>query len=193
MVSVTLFINMDESFFKKLSPQEANEFLRQFLEVESRLIKETIKQCAAQGIKMDYSVKSILPFLRWVATKMRTTSKEPDPVAPEWLCNHPVYTKHLFDFDEPSGMLITRAGYYMGESFVRTFGNLRWGIGDEHERIKTSEKNMPVVTGFHVGTEMPPVLIVENILREHVSDPKSKRIKVCIETWCGQNEAPIKI
>jgi hypothetical protein len=125
---------------------------------------------------------------------VRAIKKKPDPVVPEWLRNHGVYTKSLFEFDEPSGIMIMRAGYYMGESFVRTFENLRWSIGDEHARIKTTDENMPVVTGFRLGTELPVVLVAE-ILLKHVASSRNKlkEVKECIEFWCADNQTPVKI
>jgi hypothetical protein len=182
MVSVIQFIDMDFDFFEKLTKNEANAFLRRFLEEESSNIKEIAKQCAADGLKMDYSIKSISPFMRWVVSRLTTVPLAPDPTVPEWLRNNDVYAKNLFDFDEPSGILVMRAGYYLGESFVRSHSGLHWGIGD----IETAEANMPVVTGFQYQLEMAPVLVADNLLARIISDPgKIGDIERAVESWNG--------
>lgn len=181
MVSVTQFISMNpEPFFEKLSPKGAHVFLQRFLEVESLHIKETAKRCAADGVKMDFSLKSIPPFMRWICAKLKTIQKEPDPSVPKWLRSNEVYAKNLFDFDEASGILVMRAGYYLGESFVRSFRSLRWGTGD----VRTADANMPVVAGFKHELEMPPIIVADNLLARLVVDPKTPRgAKKCVESW----------
>jgi hypothetical protein len=179
MVSAIQFINV-KGFFEKLSQDEARAFLERFLNLESSHIKETVKQCAAEGIIMDYSMKSIPPFLRWLLTKLKKIQKEPNRAVPKWLRNHEVYVKNLFDFDEPSGILVVRAGYYLGESFVRSHGSLRWGTGD----IEIAHANMPVVTGFENGMEMPPVIVADNLLATLSPGHKwTIEIKECLEAW----------
>jgi hypothetical protein len=71
----------------KLSKDEASAFLRWFLEEESSNIKKTAKQAAAEGVKPDYSIKSISPFMRWVLKKLITVPLKPDSAVPEWIRN----------------------------------------------------------------------------------------------------------
>lgn len=180
MASVIQFIDMEIDFFERLSPDEADAFLQRFLEVESSNITGIAKQCATDGIKMNYTIKSIPPFMRWVLKRLTTIRLEPDPAVPAWLRNHEVYVNNLFDFDGPSGILIMRAGYYLGESFIRSYRSLHWGTGD----IETVEANMPVVAGFQHQLEMAPVLIVDNILARIISNPKQVGdIERAVESW----------
>lgn len=173
---------MDFESFEKLSKAEGNVILHRFLEVESVHIKETARQCAAEGIKMDYSINSIAPFMRWVLARLTTVPLQPDPAIPDWLRNNEAYTTNLFDFDGPSGKLILRTGYYLGESFVRSHKSLRWGTGD----IETVEANMPVVAGFKYELEMAPVLVADNLMARIISDPeKIGDIERAVESWNG--------
>lgn len=172
MVSVTVSIDMDFEFFEKLSRAEANAFLKRFLDEESSNIKGTMKQCAAAGVKLDYSIKSISPFMRWVLKQLIVTPVEPDPEVPEWLRKNDSYTTRLFEFNESSKELVLQAAYYLGESFVRSHDTLHWGSGD----ITTAEGNMPVVIGFQHELELAPILVANNLLRRITAEPqKSSR------------------
>lgn len=142
-------------FFEQLSRDEAKAFLKRFLDEVSSNVKLTANICAAQGVRMDYSIKSISPFMRWVLKKLTQIPLEPDPSVPEWIRNTDSYSKHLFEFDFPSKQLVLQAAYYLGESFVRSHSTLRWGIGDK----TTAIGNMPVVIGFQKSREMAPILI----------------------------------
>lgn len=181
MVSVTpSTISMDIELFEKLSQNEAHAFLRRFLEVESSKINKTVKKCTAAGLRMDYSIKSISPFMRWVLRKLTAVSRESDPAVPEWIRNTASYTTRLFDFDGPSEELVLQAAYYLGESFIRSHSSLRWGTGD----INTFEANMPVVTGFQHDLELAPILIAENLLRRVTAEPKKiGDFQIAVESW----------
>lgn len=181
MVSVTRSTNMEIEFFKKLSQDEARILLRQFLEVESSIIITTVNRCAADGIKMDFSIKSIAPFMQWVLKKLIAIPQKADPAVPEWIRNTNSYATRLFDFDERSEKLVRQAAYYLGESFVRSYSSLRWGTGD----IRTFEANMPVVAGFSQhDMELAPILIAENLLRRVTAEPKKLGdFKKAVESW----------
>ena len=180
MVLVTQFIDMDYEFFEKLSKSEANAYFQLFLETESSKIKATIKKCAADGIKMDFSLKSLPPFIRWVLKRMVTIPLKPDPSAPEWIRSNEVYNKRLFEFDDASNELILEAAYYLGECFMRTHSSLTWDLGD----IKTAEGNMPVIAGFEHGLEMAPILVMSNLLRGVTAEPKKiGDIEIMVDSW----------
>lgn len=180
MVSVTRFINMDFEFFEKLSKKDADTFLRRFLEAESSNIKGTLKRCAADGIKTDFSIKSLSPFIRWILKRMGTIRLEPDPKVPQWIRNTDSYAKHLFEFNVRSKKLVLQTAYYLGESFVRSHSSLRWGTGD----IKTMEANMPVVAGFRYELEMAPILVTLNLLERVIAEPeKMGDIEIMINIW----------
>jgi hypothetical protein len=76
--------------------------------------------------------------------------------------------------------LVLQAAYYLGESFVRSHGTLRWGTGD----IKTYEANMPAVIGFQHDLELAPILIAENLLRRVTAEPKKVGdFQIAVESW----------
>lgn len=167
-------------YFEKLPKKQANAFLSRFLKVEAINIKETVKHCTADGIKMDFSINSLSPFLRWILKKLDTIPLSPDPAVPEFIRNTDSYTKHLFEFDTRSRELVLQAAYYLGESFVRTHRSLRWATGD----IKTAEANMPVVAGFRYELEMAPILVAENLLERIIAERyKIGDIEIMINEW----------
>ena len=172
---------MDFEFFEKLSRNEANAFLRRFLQVESSEIKKTLKECADEGIITDYSIKSISPLMRWVLKRLITAPLEPDPAVEDWIRNTDSYAKSLFEFDAPSSVLVMQTAYYLGESYVRNHRSLRWSTGDR----ETAEGNLPVVTGFQHDLELAPVLIAENLLRRVIAEPKKVGdFEKAVAYWC---------
>jgi hypothetical protein len=180
MVSGIPFIDMDIEFFEKLSKKQADAYLQTFLDTESSKINKTVKQCTAAGLRMDYSLKLISPFMRWVLKRLTAIPEEPDPTIPEWIRNTASYTSRLFEFNGPSEELILQAAYYFGESFVRSRSSLYWGTGD----IKTYEANMPVVIGFQHELELAPILIAENLLRRVTAEPKKiGDFQTAVESW----------
>ncbi len=158
---------MDFQFFESLSEKEAEDFLEQFLRLESQNCGALIERSRAQGLKLDYSVDSVPPFMIWVARDLRKFSIEPDGKLPDWIRNSESFTKYLFEFDDPSKTLILRIAYYIGASFVHQFPWLRWAIGNK----EFAQVNMPVVSGFIGGFEMPPILIAENLFARVAADP----------------------
>jgi hypothetical protein len=167
-------------FFQRLPQRDARAFLQRFLDVESSDIKQTLNQCAAEGIKADYSIKSISSFMKWVLKELRTVPLKPDPAMAEWIRNTGSYAKNLFEFDEPSRKFVMQAAYYLGESFVRSSSTLHWGTGS----MNTAEGNMPVVTGFKRGFELAPILIANNLLRRVAAAPKKNGdLEKAVEYW----------
>jgi hypothetical protein len=180
MVSAIQFIDMDFEFFEKLSKRKAHAFLQRFLKVESSNIKQTLAWCVADGIKTDYSTKSISPFMRWILKRLVTVPLKPDPAVPRWIRNTDSYAKSLFEFDESSRILTMQAAYYLGESFVKNHNTLRWDTGD----IKTAEGNTPVVVGFQHGLELGPILVADNLLRRVAAEPqKAADFEKAVEYW----------
>ena len=171
---------MQFEYFEQISQKDATALLQRFLEVESSRIHETAKLCAVDGIKMDFTIKSISPFMRWVLKKLTKIRKKPDPAVPAWIRNTETYAKNLFEFDEQSGKLILRAAYYYGESFVRSYDSLRWGTGD----LKTALGNMPVVAGFQHELEMAPILVADNLFSRITREPdKIGDIQISVAYW----------
>lgn len=167
-------------FFESLSHEEAKTFLDRFLEVESVRINEVLEQCSSEGVRATLGVDSVVPFMRWIATKLKTGPVAPDMHLPMWIRKTDSYAQNLFEFDEVSKILTLRAAYFLGESFVKSFRNLHWTIGNS----ETAEANMPVVAGFQSGLEMAPLLIAENLLRRVIAEPsKQSDIDKAVDFW----------
>jgi hypothetical protein len=173
-------MNCDPDFFEKLSLDEAKALLSRFRELESSKIEEMRKQIAFEGFELNFSIQSVAPCIRWTSARLETFPREPDPRLPLWIRNTDSYRNNLFEFDEPSKSLTLRAAYYLGESFVRSHGNLRWGTGN----LDYAYANMPVIAGFRSGHELAPAVVTDNLLREVVRDPsKLPEIESTIELW----------
>lgn len=171
---------MNFEFFAELSTDEAREYLDRFLHLESQSIGGLFAECSKDGVVSDYSLRSVAPLLRWVATKLTVIPTSPDERLPEWIRNTDSYANNLFEFEEPSKLLLLRAAFYLGESFVRSFRTLRWTIGN----TEYAQAKMPVVSGFQKGLEMAPILIIENLFGRVVADPtKVGDIDRAIEYW----------
>jgi hypothetical protein len=167
-------------FFESLSREEARAFFDQFLEVESAHVKEVLRQCSCEGVRADFGIDSVAPFMRWVAAKLKTVPTTPDTQLPAWIRETDSYARNLFEFDDLSKLLTLRAAYFLGESFVRSFRGLHWTVGNR----ETAEANMPVVAGFQSDLEMAPILITENLLRRVIAEPsKQLDIDKAIDYW----------
>lgn len=143
--------------FEAMTPQEAREYLRGFLETESVALEAQRAGAEQSGVSMDFTVASLPSILRWIMGKVRIMRVPVPASEPDWIQEW--HKSGLIDFDEESKYWILRGAYYLGECFVRSYPSLRWGTGDP----QYIEKNMPVVIGFRSGTEMAPMMIVENL------------------------------
>jgi hypothetical protein len=171
---------MKFDFFEKLSSEEAQQFLERFRTVEAERMPALIRQCADQNLACDYSLESVAPLLRWLAQRLTVISSTADTQLPEWIRSTETYTKNLFEFDAPSKILILRAAYYLGESFVESAHGLHWSCGNR----ETALANMPVVVGFRGGLEMAPLLVVENLFGRVVSNSsKLPDIDRAVDYW----------
>ena len=171
---------MDFQFFESLSPAEAEEFLNNFLNTERKAIGEMIDAARAEGVQADLTVTSVAQVLKWVLRKVRTIPRLPDEKVPSWIRETDSYSQSLFDFDEPSRILILRAAYYLGVCFVNYSERLRWSVGD----AKTAHQNMPVVTGFSFHLELAPMMIVENLFSRIIRGAAGdEAIDVAIKHW----------
>lgn len=171
---------MDWKFFESLSKLEAKRFLENFLAVESENTKHLIKQSQIDGLKVDFSIDSIEPLFKWVINRVDTIERDPDETLPEWIRKSTSYLENLFDFNEPSKILIMRIAFYLGEVFVRKYGTLSWSTGNRESAVQ----NMPVVTGFKHRIEMAPILVSENTISRIVVNPeKTSEIAMMIDSW----------
>jgi hypothetical protein len=172
---------MDFEFFESLSPGEAREHLRVFLEVGGAASESLVRAAAREGVRADFTIESIADVLAWIASQLSTVPGEPTGDIPWWIRGTESYKAGLFDFDEPSRILVLRGSYYLGESFVRSYPRrLSWNTGDRD----TITQNMPVVAGFLGRVELAPMMVTENLMRDAAAGAKRKDdIATVIGKW----------
>ncbi len=173
---------MDLNFFKALSRDDAKNFLENFLEVEESAITEVVAAARANGMEMDFTLSSIPSVLCWMAKQVATVPQTPDLTLPTWIRQTASYARGLYDFDEPSKVIVLRASYYLGETFVRYYPTLAWTVG----RRRTAVQSMPVVTGFSHKIEMAAMMVAENIFRDLIEGQgDSKMIEGVVAHWAS--------
>ncbi|HVT29743.1 MAG TPA: hypothetical protein VHE81_17125, partial [Lacipirellulaceae bacterium] len=158
---------MAKRTFDNLSAKEAQTVLSEFLEDGRANIDIVIAHANRAGVRCDYTIESLEPFLHWARSEMHTLAKNPDVSVPEFIRSTEDYQRGLFDFDDRSKNLLCFSAYYFGECFVRNFAQLRWAAGN----IEYAEANMPVVTGFLHDHELAPVWVLNNIFRRIIKQP----------------------
>jgi hypothetical protein len=156
---------MNFAFFENLTVQEAREYLDRFRALGNDVLPDLISAAEVDGVVADLSVASIEGVVGWVARQAVTFPLAPAPALPEWIRASDTYEANLFDFDEPSKVLILRLAFYLGESFARTYPQLSWGVG----RKDTAPQGQPVITRFLHGMEMPVLLVAENLVARAAS------------------------
>lgn len=157
---------MDFAFFESLTPHDAQAFLDRYLEVEGEATRGMIPSAQEEGVVMDFSVSSVSAFLKWILRKVQTVPTDADETLPAWIRESESYKRGLIEFEEKSKPLVMRASYYLGESFVRQYCSLSWGVGEP----ETVEHNMPVVAGFRSDLEMAPIMVTENLFLRILGD-----------------------
>lgn len=175
---------MDFAFFEGLTRDEGREFLETFLRVEGAAVRDMLTAAEKEGgIRGDFTVESISPILRWAIQKLQPVLRAPDPTLPAWIREGDSYARGLLGLDEPSKILTLRCAFYLGESFVRSYAELEWGVGDP----ETAEQNQPVVTGFADGIEMSPMLVCQNLfLRVAVDGASPEQIDRAVAFWSAR-------
>lgn len=174
---------MNFEFFQLLSRKEAEIFFNNYIEIEKTAISELIIDVSKSGIKADFSMSSLPDVLSFIFKKIKTVPKDIDETLPAWITECDTYIGNLFDFDEPSKILILRAAYYFGECFTKFSDSLSWSIGDRD----TALQNMPVITGFDYKMELPPLLVIENTFGSVVSEKTTEdEFKKVIDTWISK-------
>ena len=169
---------MNFDFFDAMTPEEAKEHLQGFLATESAAIDQLAPAAQKAYVMLDYSLTSLTPFLRWLMTGVSVV-RVPVPISePSWI--REAHSEGLIDFEESSKYLVLRGGFYMGETFIRSFPSLRWATGNP----QYIEKNMPVVTGFGDEVEMAPVMIVENLFTRILGQSGSVTdLDIAVRSW----------
>jgi len=170
---------MNFIYFENLSLRDADLFLNNFLEEESKGFNKIIPDLIKNGITVDYSYESIKPIIISEIKKIKTTKEKQDECLPSWITETESYRKGLYSFDETSKILILRISYYLGQCFVKNNKTLSWNIGNS----ATAEKNMPVIKGFKKKMELAPIMICENLFCRLIEGTDSSTIDTVISTW----------
>ena len=171
---------MKVDLFQSMTSDEATDYLGEFLAFGQnrglRLIEENLRFTT----DLDFNIDSLAGILISLVPLLETVPRSPEPVVPEFIRNSEVYKNGLFEFDEHSNNLLLAAAYYLGETFVRAFPQLKWGTGDTDYR----EGNMPVVEGFKFSKQLAPILVVENLFRRVVGESgTAESITMAIGAW----------
>lgn len=175
-------------FFDSLASADAENFLLEYLSIERRALEELRREVERDGLLADMTLPSIQPVFAWIAERLRTMPRDPDPTLPWWIREADSYRNSLFEFDQPSNVLIMRASFYYGEAFVRYSPALSWRIG----RRDTALKNMPVVDGFRHKLQLPPILIAENLFIDILNGSKGlDAVGQTVEAWRQKMDEPV--
>ena len=142
-----------------LTQDEARAVLERFLELGRSSFSHVEALTSAEGFTLDFTLASAARLIRAAAKQIKFGFKPLSDDTPQWIRDSPIHREGEVVFDEASCVWILRVGYYLGESFVRTFPVLKWNVG--HPDFAFC--NMPVVAGFLHKKELPPLVVTENI------------------------------
>lgn len=171
---------MKVHIFEAMKKEEAEEYLSEFLAFGRNKGMEILEENLHFTTNLDFRIETLPDILIALIPKLKTLPREPDHNVPEFIRNTEDYQKGLFDFDERSNHVVLAGAYYLGETFVRNFSQLKWTTGNTDFR----EGNMPVVNPFRRNLEMAPILIVENLFRRIVKDnSRFGDVRKAIEVW----------
>lgn len=171
---------MKFEFFDSMTSAEADNFLQEYVSTERQALEEVRRHVERSGVSVDMTLDSIEPVFGWIAARLRTLARDPDPSLPWWIRETESYQGGLLEFDEASNVLIMSASFYYGETFVHYSPTLSWGVG----RGDTALKNMPVVDGFSHRLQLPPILIAENLFIDILSGSKGlEAVGQTVATW----------
>jgi hypothetical protein len=168
---------MDYEFFHSLAPDEALALLNDFIESQGKSVERMKSTAATDGVALDYSSTSLANVLKWMMKGVRIRRLPVPPEEPDWI--RQAHRDGLIDFDDDSRSVILCAAYYLGESFARRPG-MRWATGD----AAYLHKNMPVVAGFHLDQELPPMVVIRNVFARVLGDgAPSTEIDSTLRAW----------
>lgn len=163
-----------------MSQREAREYLAQYLALERQGIEEMREQATHRGCHLDYSIASVAPVFRWLmggATFRRIPVPKEEP---EWIRQS--HDQGLVEFAEHTKVLILRASFYLGEAFVCSFATLSWDIG-QHGYM---EQNTPVIRGFGDRSQMPTLVVGENLFASVLADGNDHCLERAIAAWANK-------
>jgi hypothetical protein len=171
---------MDYQFFHSLTHDEGQMFLIRFRESERLGLESLRPEAAEEAVGFDYSLSTLPGALRWMVRKAHVRRVPLPMEEPAWI--RQAHPNGMIEFDDESKATILRAAYYLGECFARLPG-LRWTTGD----VEYLHKNMPVVAGFQLDDQMPPLVIVENLFAQILGDDAPEYdIDATVEVWIAK-------
>lgn len=169
---------MNFALFESMSVRDAQEHLQGFLATERCAMKDMVVAAEQAGIEMDYSLASLAPVLKWIASAIEIVRIPVPASEPEWI--REFHKDGLIEFTDESKYLVLRAAYYLGECFVESSPKLHWDVG----AADTIEKNMPVITGFRHEIQMATMMVCENVFGRIIGRGASdSHIDVMIDSW----------
>ena len=124
-------------------------------------------------------MESLLPVFRWVIDRLKTVPEKEDNSLPEWIRATESYKKGLYSFDGPSGVLILRFAYYLGESFIRCHTGLKWSMGNRSKM----QRNMPVISGFKSKMELPVLVVSKKMFASAIENKHTEGAATAITAW----------
>jgi hypothetical protein len=135
-----------------------------------------------QHLEVDrsYSLSTLPRYLEKVARNLKRIPVDEDPNVPAFIKETDDYKAGLFEFTPDSKQAIIVAAYYLGECFVRAFPHLNWAVGN----LDYASGNMPVVTGFGNGKELPVLMVLENLFARRMENPEINGVfSTAIDRW----------
>jgi hypothetical protein len=154
---------MDYEFFHSMTQDEAHACLNGFLNSEKQALEELKSDALNDGVNLDYSLSSLADVLKWLMKRVRVHRIPVPADEPHWI--RQAHHKGLIEFDDNSRVIILRAAYYLGECFAR-LPRMRWTTGN----AEYLQNNMPVVAGFRLNQELPPLVVIENVFARILGD-----------------------
>jgi hypothetical protein len=176
---------MNFAIFESMSQEEAAEHLAAFVGSERCALRAMEGAAAQAGAPLNYALASPPAVLKWFLSNVEAIRVPVPESEPPWV--REFHKDGFVDFPEQSKYMILRAGYYLGECFVRAEARLSWGTGDR----ESVERNMPVVSGFRGGSEMAPVMVCENVFARILDRRGSESdIDRMVGAWRGLMPTP---
>ncbi len=147
---------MDYEFFESLTVDQAQRFLNDFRESQEQTLEELRPFAADDGVKLDHALSSLPDALKWMVKRVRVHWIPVPDNEPSWI--RQAHPEGLIEFDDDSKTMIFLAAYYLGECFAHLPG-MRWATGN----VEYMGKHMPVVGGFCLDDELPPLVVIRNM------------------------------
>lgn len=161
------------NLFEKMTPAEASDLLNEFLKAGKRYEGDL-------GLDSDYSLTSLPTVLEVLTAKLSRTPTEADSSVPEFIRKTEEYKAGLYEFTQEAKRIIIGTAFHFGECFVRSYPRLKWSVGN----VEYASGNMPVVTGFENGKELPVLLVLETLFSRRIENPDAEGVfATAIEKW----------